>query len=118
MCLARSARLSCLTNLVNGVILFSLPACASVERPKSGISAPVTKPRVAVGEIAFVNSEEHFVLIDLESNLYVPLPGTQLVSVSSKGKTTRLKAGAEQKRPFVAADILEGTPTVGDRVER
>jgi hypothetical protein len=73
---------------------------------------------MAVGEIAFVNEEQHFVLIDLESNLYVPPPGTLLVSVSGKGKTTHLKVGAEQKRPFVAADILDGDPTIGDQVER
>ena len=71
-----------------------------------------------VGEIALVNEEQHFVLIDLESNLYVPSPGTLLVSVSPSGRTAPLKAGAEQKRPFVAADILGGRPVVGDRVER
>jgi hypothetical protein len=92
--------------------------CESVDRPQAAQAAPNVRPRIDAGEIAFVNEEQHFVLIDLESNLYVPSPGTLLVSVSPKGKTAHLKAGTEQKRPFVAADILDGRPTVGDRVER
>jgi hypothetical protein len=69
-----------------------------------------------VGEVAIVEAEKGFVLIDLRSNLYVPTPGVILRSASSSGETAKLKASPEQNRPFIAADILEGTPQVGDQV--
>jgi hypothetical protein len=71
-----------------------------------------------VGEIAVVDEEKRFVLVDLDSNLYVPLPGTQLQSRNAAGKVARLKASPEQERPFIAADIVEGDPAVGDEVWR
>ena len=77
----------------------------------------VTQPHV-VGEIAVVDEEKRFVLIDLESNLYVPLPGTELRSRNAAGAIAHLKASPEQKRPFIAADIVDGDPAVGDQVLR
>ena len=55
-----------------------------------------------------VNEAEHFVLIDLGSNLYVPAPGTTLRATDAAGETAHLKASPEQKRPFIAADIIDG----------
>ncbi len=74
-----------------------------------------TRVRV-VGEVAVVDEERRFVLIDLQSNLYVPAPGTALSTTNAAGKTAQLKASDEQKRPFIAADIIEGEPAVGDQV--
>ena len=74
-------------------------------------------PRV-VGEIAVVDEEKRFVLIDLDSNLYVPAPGAALRTTNAKGETGHLTASPEQKRPFVAADIIDGDPAVGDQVVR
>ncbi len=71
-----------------------------------------------VGEIAVVNEAKRFVLIDLQSNLYVPAPGTALRTTNASGKTAHLKAAPEQKRPFIAADIVDGEPAVGDQVVR
>jgi hypothetical protein len=101
---------------IAALALLSSGGCAS--RQRSGVSgvAPVT-PSV-VGEIAIVDEEKHFVLIDLDSNLYVPVPGTPLRSTNTAGKTAHLKASPEQKRPFIAADIIDGEPAVGDKVIR
>ena len=65
-----------------------------------------------------VDEEKRFVLIDLESNLYVPAPGRALRAINAAGETAQLKASPEQKRPFVAADIVDGDPAVGDQVVR
>jgi hypothetical protein len=65
-----------------------------------------------------VDEEKRFVLIDLDSNLYVPAPGTALRSTNAAGAAAHLKASAEQKRPFIAADIVDGEPAVGDEVVR
>jgi hypothetical protein len=71
-----------------------------------------------VGEIAVVNEAKGFVLVDLQFNLYVPAPGTALHTTNAAGETAHLKAGPEQKRPFIAADIVDGDPAVGDQVVR
>ncbi len=65
-----------------------------------------------------VDEERRFVLIDLDPYLYVSSPGTSLRTSNAKGETAHLKASAEQKRPFIAADLLDGDPAVGDRVVR
>ncbi len=65
-----------------------------------------------------MDEEERFVLIDLGSNLYVPEPGALLRSTNPAGDTAHLKTSPEQKRPFIAADIIDGKPAVGDEVVR
>ena len=100
----------CLTNCG----LFGFAGCAH-GRPKAANPAVAPQPRV-VGEIAVVDEEKRFVLIDLQSYLYVPPPGTALSSTNAAGETAHLKASPEQKRPFIAADIIDGEPAVGDQV--
>lgn len=69
-----------------------------------------------VGSVAVVDEEKRFVLIDLESNLYVPPPGVVLRTANASGETGHLRTSPEEKRPFVAADIVQGNPAVGDQV--
>ena len=69
-----------------------------------------------MGSVAVVDEEKRFVLIDLESNLYVPPPGVILRIVNPRGETGRVRTSPEEKRPFVAADIVQGKPAVGDQV--
>ena len=96
--------------------LLAFPGCATHPRPATAAPRPA-HPSV-VGEIAVVNEEKRFVLIDLGSNLYVPAPGTAMHSINAAGATAHLKASSEQKRPFIAADIIDGQPAVGDEVVR
>jgi hypothetical protein len=99
---------------ISGILVSS--GCTPTPPPQPARAA-LTPPTV-VGEIAVVDEEKHFVLIDLESNLYVPLPGTELQSRNAAGKIAHLKGSPEQKRPFIAADIVDGDPAVGDQVWR
>jgi hypothetical protein len=118
MGLTRQLLLRCLTiAAVPIAFYFSFTGCASMTRPAAATPASVTLP-VVVGEIAVVDEEKHFVLIDLDSNLYVPPPGAALRSTNGAGKTAHFKASPEQKRPFIAADIIDGEPAVGDEVVR
>jgi hypothetical protein len=96
-----------------------LIGCAPQKPPKAPAAAKAAapEPRV-VGEVAVVDAEKHFILIDLGSNLYVPAPGAALRVTNAKGEIAHLKASPEQKRPFVAADIIDGDPAVGDQVVR
>jgi hypothetical protein len=104
-----------ITNMA-ALALLSFGGCASQQSSVTTTSGSV-KPSV-VGEIAVVDEERRFVLIDLESNLYVPAPGTALRSINAAGKSAHLEASPEQKRPFIAADIVDGEPAVGDEVVR
>jgi len=96
--------------------LLTFPSCAS--QPQTATAAPRPAHPSVVGEIAIVDEEKRFVLIDLGSNLYVPAPGTAMHSINAAGATAHLKASSEQKRPFIAADIIDGEPAVGDEVVR
>jgi len=71
---------------------------------------------IQVGEVKVVDERKRFVLIDLQSNLYVPEPGVILRSMRDAIETARLKVSPERKRPFIAADVIEGDPTPGDQV--
>jgi len=96
--------------------LLTFAGCAAHPQPATG--APRSARPSVVGEIAVVDEEKRFVLIDLGSNLYVPAPGVAMRSTNAAGATAHLKASPEQKRPFIAADIIDGEPAVGDEVVR
>lgn len=90
--------------------------CAARPKP-AAVDASGRQPSIVVGEIALVDKKRGFVLVDLESNLYVPAPGKALRSIGAlSGETAHLRLSTEQKRPFIAADILDGDPAVGDVV--
>jgi hypothetical protein len=92
-----------------------LQSCAAPPEPDE----PIAKTRGAIiGKIAVVNEPEHFVLIDLESSLYVPEPGENVRALRDNAETAHLKISREEKRPFVAADIIDGHPAAGDEIER
>ena len=104
----------CLTAL--GILATAGCATRAQSKPQPrAAAATAPKPRT-VGEIAIVDEEKHFVLIDLQSNLYVPAAGVELRALGANGAISRLKASPEQNRPFIAADIVEGEPAVGDEV--
>ena len=96
--------------------LLPFTGCAAKLRP--AVAAPAPAQLSVVGEIAVVDEEKRFVLIDLGSNLYVPAPGATLRSTNTAGAIAHIKASPEQKRPFIAADIIDGAPAVGDEVVR
>ena len=110
-----------LTVLGGAISLLALFAgCATPPPPAPAAAKPAARPLkpVVIGEIAIVDEKKRFVLIDLASYLYVPEPGASLRSRNRSGETARLKASPEQKRPFIAADIVAGNPAVGDQVVR
>jgi hypothetical protein len=102
--------------LAGGATSLFLFVAGCATKPRPATAAP-GRPSI-VGEIAMVNEEKRFVLIDLGSNLYVPSPGVALRSTNAAGATAHLTASSEQKRPFIAADIVDGEPGMGDEVVR
>lgn len=97
------------------LIAAQLSGCALLRpRPKKAIRVPVAKP-LLVGTITLVNEDGHFVLIDSGMSPG-PMPGAVLKSSTSAGESGELKAGEVRRRPFAIADVIKGTPQVGDQV--
>jgi len=68
-----------------------------------------------VGVIMLVNEDAHFVLIDT-TNGTIPTAGTALKVLRRDAEISVLQCGGIQRRPFVVADIVSGTPAKGDVV--
>ena len=83
-------------------------------RPKKAIRVTAPKP-LFVGTITLVNEDGHFVLIDSGMSPG-PMPGAVLKSRTSAGASGDVKAGDVRRRPFAIADVVKGTPRVGDQV--
>ena len=101
-----------------GGCLFA-PGCAIVRhhpQPKAAAATESAPAPQRVGTVAMVNEDLHFVLVDVGS-LYAPAAGTALKSFSGGAETGILAVDPEKQRPFIVADIIRGTPRVGDQVE-
>ena len=94
-----------------------LPGCAWRKHAahRKHPDEPPAGPR-RVGTVAVVKEDLHFVLVDVGS-LSRPEPGTALKCFSGGTETGILAVSAEEKRGFIAADIVKGEPKVGDEVE-
>lgn len=78
------------------------------------------KPRKAtqpiwMGTVSLVNLEHSYALID-SNTLYAAIPGKSIFAVSPTRETARMRISAEKNPPFFIADIISGTPEVGNRV--
>lgn len=62
-----------------------------------------------------VSLEDRFVLINIQS-LAISKEGTEAISVGEGRTTGKLRLSRERNYSFVVADILEGTPQLGDKV--
>jgi len=94
---------------------FFFSGCAWCPHKRTLAAAEAPNGPRRVGTVASVNETLQFVLIDVGS-LYAPAPGTALKSFSHDKQTGILAVNPERRRPFIAADIIEGEPKVGDEV--
>ena len=69
----------------------------------------------AVGEVAYVDDAEQFVLIRALTGVNLK-PEAALETRRNGQRTALLRATPEKKNNFLAADLLEGTPQTGDAV--
>jgi hypothetical protein len=95
--------------------------CSHFRRPPLKAKA-VTKedklrkgPLLFVGTVKLVNEEDHFILIDSGGQASPAAEAVLKVKVDGV-ETAELKASDIRRRPFAIADIVSGTPKVGDRV--
>jgi len=72
--------------------------------------------KVPVGTVQLSQAGSGFVLIRTTRSLSLD-PGTKLVAVNAQGvETAWLEASEARQGSFLSADILGGTPSVGDQV--
>ena len=94
-------------------------SCATFERinvlphrkPRPALAARVVPQRV--GTITLVNEAEHFVLIDTGVAAVPPI-GTALKCFTGEASSGVVAVGNVYRRPFVVADIVQGSPKKGD----
>jgi hypothetical protein len=104
---------------LGGLVVFT--GCAAGQHAHRSTKAEATPAPTPlgpqrVGTIALVNTDLHFVLVDVGS-LYTPQAGMALKSFSAANQETGILAVSKEKqRPFIVADIIKGTPQVGDEV--
>lgn len=99
------------------LLLSLLPGCALLSKflRKKSAGQEMTKRVQLVGTISLVNPESNFVLVD-SGSLPSPAMGASAQARAADGSLSELRVTEVRKRPFVIADIVNGTPHVGDRV--
>ncbi len=78
------------------------------------MKAVPTEP-LLIGTVTLVNEMDHFVLIDTGTGP-VPAKGTALKTFRDGVVTGIVSVGDVTRRPFVIADISNGSPQKGDQV--
>lgn len=69
----------------------------------------------SLGRVALVNKAQEFVLVEV-GTAPVPESGTPLRSYSNAELSAELVVSRQHRRPFMIADIMSGTPRVGDSI--
>ena len=100
-------------------LAFSSGGCTVLKKlhrhKKTPAATPAPTGPQLVGTITLVNSETHFVLIDVGFSS-VPRVGTALKAMRGSVETGVVTVGEVRKRPFAIADIVQGDPRSGDQV--
>jgi hypothetical protein len=103
-------------------LLALLPACSVFKKRETTVKAvPIRFPKppkalpTLVGTVFLVSPAGHFVLIECPPQTHLE-PGSALKVFRDGAETATLTVGHEQRRQFVAADIVIGEPLKGDQV--
>jgi len=93
-----------------------LTQCATKDKAADpSIDEKAKKDPVAVGIVEFVNPEQKFVLIKMQSREPMP-PGQILTALDATGSLSELSVSPERKGTHLTADIKSGLPRAGNLV--
>ena len=98
--------------LLLGAALCGVSGCAHFGPKKPEV--PETTLPTWLGRVVMVDTLPRFVLVDAGS-ASAPAAGRDVVTLRDKRKTALLRVTAETRPPYVAMDILEGEPALGDQ---
>jgi len=95
------------------VVASLLAGCGFFEKKAEDIPGATLPMRV--GRVVMVDAGHRFVLLETGSAMRLA-PGAGLLARRQRQTVATLEVTAESRPPYVAADILEGMPAVGDSV--
>ena len=95
--------------------LLCFAGCSLLPHKKKPVTARAGGERYPVGEVASVNRQAGFVLINI-GGYPSPKPGLELETGPEGAVSGRLRTTGEVRRPYAAADIVDGEVQVGDCV--
>ena len=109
-----------------------LPACGTIrglrakaqlkkeaeeaKKEKDKPAEETVQPARPVGKVKFVHQEMGFLLIEVLSGGVRPPAGTEVEVMGLSGVIAKLRISPEQKAGLITADILSGTPEIGQTV--
>lgn len=104
-------------------LCFAVPSCGLVGRAlhklpwkKKKKAAEKKEEAVRViGVVEMVNPDQKFVLIRTRGKLLVN-PGVEIYAMDGTGGQSKLKVSPEKKQDFLIADVVDGTPHIGNVV--
>lgn len=67
-----------------------------------------------IGRVVMVDTTHRFVLVDTGASA-APSAGAEVLTLRDKRKTSVLRVTGEARPPYVAMEILEGEPALGDQ---
>jgi len=82
---------------------------------KPGDDIPEATLPMWVGRVVMVDAAHRFALIETVGPVRLQ-PGARLLAFRDAGRTAVLELTSESRPPYLAADLLEGTPALDDRV--
>lgn len=100
-------------------LLFLLLACilgssgCSIFGLKKDDTPEATLP-TWLGRVVMVDEEHGFVLVDTGART-VPAAGVKVFTLRDKQKTSSLRATGEARPPYLALEVLDGMPVLGDQ---
>ena len=68
-----------------------------------------------IGRVIMVETEHRFVLVDAGAG-GAPAAGTAAMAYRDKRRTAQLRVTEESRPPYIAMEIVEGGPALGDQV--
>lgn len=93
--------------------VFLLGGCALLGKKKPPV--PEATLPAWVGRIVMVDDAHRFALVDTGAPLRVGA-GTRLLSFREQRRTALLSTTEEIRPPYLAVEIMEGLPSIGDQV--
>jgi len=67
-----------------------------------------------IGRVVMVDTTHRFVLVDTGASA-APSAGAEVLTLRDKRKTSVLRVTGEARPPYVAMEILDGEPALGDQ---
>ncbi|MEI7863911.1 MAG: hypothetical protein WCI38_00965 [Chthoniobacterales bacterium] len=98
---------------------FLLPGCGVLGFMKRRPAAPEAAPEATlptwIGRVVMVDTDHRFALVDTGAPLKLSA-GQKMIAFRDRQRTSSLVVTPDNRPPFLAAEISDGEPALGDQV--